>query len=259
MASDASGQRSYPRRANAARASIRVEVDPLALLRPRATVVRARRGQQFSLAADQNEVVTIVRSGLLVLRASLPDNRRQALAILYPRDIFRSSFAPPLPDVSMCAAAASEIWRIPSKTFVALANSDSGLGRVLHRQLAEQQSRANLHIAVLGNLNGEERVASFLIELTLRFGSTCSDGISFQTPLTRIDIADYLALNADTLSRIMSRFKARGVVLQKGRGRTLVPNGNALRDLSPLADALVALHGPASSSPKTSLCMLVET
>lgn len=202
--------------------------------------------------------MTIVRSCLLVLRTALPDDRRQVLTLLFPRDIFRPSFVPPLPDVSLCAAAASEVWHIPSSTFAALASNDSSLGRVLHRQLAEQQSRANLHIAALGNLNGEERVASFLIELTLRFGSAGSDGISFQIPLTRIDIADYLALNADTLSRIMSRLKARGVVLQKGRGRALVPNGKALRDLSPLANALVALHGPAASKQKTSLCMLAE-
>jgi len=243
----------------AAQASTRVEADPLALLRPCATIVRARRGQQFSLASVQDEVVTIVRSGLLVLRAALPDNRRQVLTLLFPRDIFRPSFAPPLPGVSLRAVAASEVWHMPSSTFVALVNSDSDLRRFLNRQLAEQQSRANLHIAGLGNLNGEERVASFLIELSLRFGSACSDGISFQIPLTRIDIADYLALNADTLSRIMSRFKARGIVLQKGRGRALVPDAKALRDLSPLANALVALQGTAVSKQKASLWLLAET
>lgn len=259
MATDAFRRQSHPRRASAAQASIRVEADPLALLRPRATIVRARRDQQFSLTADQDEVVTIVRSGLLALRTALPGNRRQVLTLLFPRDIFRPSFVPPLPDVSLFAAAASEIWHIPSSTFMALANGDSGLGRALHRQIAEQQSRANLHIAALGNLNGEERVASFLIELTLRFGSVSSDGISFQIPLTRIDIADYLALNADTLSRIMSRLKTRGVVLQKGRGRALVPNGKALRDLSPLADALVSLLGGTSSKRETSTRMLAKT
>lgn len=197
-----------------------------------------------------------MRSGLLVLRTELPDKRRQILNLLYPKDIFRTSFSPPLPEAALTTAVASEIWRIPSNTFETLAQTDQGLGRLLSHQVAAQQARANLHIAAIGSLTGEERVASFLIELALRIGSTCPDGISFQMPLCRNDMADYLALNADTLSRIMSRLKARGIVIQKARGRALVPDKKVLRDLSPIADALVALHGSAASSQAQSFSPL---
>jgi len=228
-------------------ASIRIEADPLAALQPRATTMRARPNQQIALEAGPAETI-FVCTGLLVLRTELPDERRQILNLLYPRDIFRTSFSPPLLEAALAAAVASEIWRIPSNTFETLANSDPCLWHLLSRQLAAQQSRANLHIAAIGSLNGEERVASFLIELALRIGSTCPDGISFQIPLSRNDISDYLALNADTLSRIMSRLRARGIVVQKARGRALVPDGKVLRDLSPITDALVALHGSAAST-----------
>jgi CRP-like cAMP-binding protein len=209
--------------------------------------MRARPNQQITLEAGPAEAI-FVRTGLLVLRTELPNKRRQILNVLYPRDIFRTSFSPPLPEAALAAAVASEIWRIPSNTFETLPNSDPCLGALLSRQLAAQQSRANLHVAAIGSLNGEERVASFLIELALRIGSTSPDGIFFQIPLSRTDIADYLALNADTLSRIMSRLKARGIVVQKTRGRVLIPDGKMLRDLSPITDAIVALHGSAAST-----------
>ncbi len=131
--------------------------------------MRARPNQKIALEAGPAEAI-FVRTGLLVLRTELPDKRRQILNLLYPGDIFRTSFSPPLPEAALAAAVASEIWRMPSNTFETLANSD--LWHLLSCQLAAQQSRVNLHIAAIGSLNGEERVASFLIELALRIGST---------------------------------------------------------------------------------------
>lgn len=247
MSSSATRRPSRSGQADTAPASIHIKADPLAALRPRATATRARPNQEISLESAPTEVI-FVRSGLLVLRTELPDSRRQILNLLYPKDIFCTSFSPHLPKAALTAAVASEIWRVPASTFEALAGSDPGIGHLLNRQIAAQQSRSNLHVAVIGSLNGEERVASFLIELALRIGSTGPDGISFQIPLCRNDIADYLALNADTLSRIMSRLKARGIVVQKARGRALVPDGKVLGDLSPIADALVAVHASAAST-----------
>ena len=117
----------------------------------------------------------------------------------------------------------------------------------MRRQLATQQARANLPIATIENLTGDERVASFLIELPLRLGNSSPEGLSFRGPFCHIVIADYLALNADTLSRIMSRLKVRDIVMQKAREHTLASDEKVLCDLSPITNAMVALHSPALS------------
>ncbi len=221
------------------------EPEPLVALRQRATTVRARRRQELALTSGKSEAVYIVRAGLLVLQATAPGKHRQLLTLHYPGDIFRAAFAPPLPAVSLSAAAASEVWRLPASTFEVLLGSDAALGLHLNRQLADQHARAILHIATIGGLSGEERVASFLIELGLRIGAPCANGLIFDIPLSRTDIADYLALNADTLSRIMSRLKTRGLVTQSGRGRALLPDWDALCALSPVSSAVIALHGKA--------------
>lgn len=245
-----------PNRAKALPSAIGVEADPLGAFCTTATIVRAKRGQRFSLSAGQRRSVYVVRKGLLVLQAKISGKRRQLLNLFYPKDIVRSSCVPPLPEASLVAAVVSEIWRVPTSSFEALANSDASLRRSLSQQLAHQHSRANLHIAAIGNLTSEERLASFLIEMALRIGVAGPDGIAFQIPLSRIDIADYLAINADTLSRVMSRFRARGIVFQTRRGRTLLPDGRTLRDLSPIADAVVALHGSAASKRDPCFSML---
>lgn len=216
----------------------------LAALEQRATNVRARRRQQLMPAAGAPETVYMVRAGLLVLQTLAPGQRRQLLTLLYPNDIFAPAFAPPLPGSVLSAVAASEFWRLPARTFEALLVEDPGLTQYVCRRLADQHARAVLHTAIVGGLNGEERVASFLIELALRLGSPSAAGISFAVPLSRTEIADYLALNADTLSRIMSRFKVRGLVARTGRDRALVADWDGLCALSPVAGALAALHGP---------------
>lgn len=221
----------------------RAKEGSLAALAQRATKVRARRRQQLVPAAGAPETVYMVRAGLLVLQTLPPGQRRQLLTLLYPNDIFAPAFAPPLPGSVLSAVAASEFWRLPARTFEALLADDPELTQYVCGRLADQYARAVLHTAVVGGLSGEERVASFLIELALRLGSPGPAGISFTVPLSRTEIADYLALNADTLSRIMSRLKGRGLVARTGRDRALVTDWDGLCALSPVAGALAAAHG----------------
>lgn len=215
----------------------------LAALKQRVTNVRARKRQQLVSAPGAPENVYVVRSGLLVLQTLSPGQRRQLLTLFYPNDIFAPASAPPLPGSVLSAVAASELWRLPARTFEALLSEDAELTHSICNRLADQHARAVLHTAIVGGLNGEERVASFLIELALRLGTPAAAGIIFAVPLSRTEIADYLALNADTLSRIMSRLKARGLVARTGRDCALVADWDGLCALSPVAGALAAAHG----------------
>ena len=210
--------------------------------------MRARRRQQLATATGNAEAIYIVRSGLLMLQTTAPDRHRQILELHYPGDIIRAALAPPLSALALSASAPSELWRLPASSFEMLVGAESELGLHLNRQLADQHARTILHVASIGGLSGEERVASFLIEVGLRLGTRSANGVSFEMPLSRTDVADYLALNADTLSRIMSRLKARGLVTPMGRGCALLPDWDGLCASSPVADAVLALHGTAATA-----------
>ena len=210
----------------------------LRLLLEAGVTVRARRRQRLALSLDQAEVLYVVRSGVLLLSASLPGKRRELLAILYPGDVFRSSFAPPIPDISLTAATAVETARLRWPAVEQLADADAGVQRYLAGATAALLQRQTMHISAIGALTGEERAASFLVDLALRLGTTAGDGIAFEMPLTRSDIADHLSLNADTLSRIMSRLKGSGIVHAAGRKRVVISDWRALCALTPIADIL---------------------
>lgn len=63
-----------------------------------------------------------------------------------------------------------------------------------------------------------------------------------ERPLTRNDMADFLALNADTLSRIMSRLKSKGLIAAIGRRRLIILEPRKLCGQGPVGAALLEMH-----------------
>ena len=143
---------------------------------------------------------------------------------------------------SLTALGVAEVWRLPPHGFDTLLAASAETNTHAQWQLANQHARATLHGSMVGGLCGDERFASLLIELGLRLGTTAAAGVTIESPLSRTDIADYLALNPDTLSRISSRFKARGLLLPARSGRLVLPDWKGLCAASPVADTLLALH-----------------
>ncbi len=223
-----------------------VSDENLLLLTTHATAIRARRRQQLSVAVDETETVYFVVSGVLMVATRTDeDQRNRVFTILYEGDVYRSSFAPPFENTVLIALSPSELLRMPYHAYQALAERHTGLAADFEGRAASLQARTGLHLASLSSLPGDTRVATFLAEIAYRTGSALGNQISFEMHLSRSDIANYLALNADTLSRIMSRLKTDGLVTSIGRGRMVITDFPALLARTPLADAVRVLHAPA--------------
>ena len=207
-------------------------------------VVRTRRGQSVSLSVDGAETVYVVRTGTLMLRVAFPEDLRQVVTLLYPGDVFRSSFAPPAASARLSAVSPGEALRLRWTAFGDLAATDPDVDRFYKEAVAKQTARSAIHMAAVGRFDCRQRVATFLLELALRTGvRSPSGGLDFQIPLNRTEVADYLGLNADTLSRTMSRLRASGVVSHPDRSRGLVRDLSELAALTPAASSLMALFG----------------
>ena len=174
-----------------------------------------------------------VESGFLTYDAHLPGGRRQVLLVLYPGDAMPRSSVPPLPAIGLTAVVPSAVRR-----FAAI-GAASGFRPAADRLTA----RSSLHAITIGRLSSEERLATFLVEAALRLGTHTPGGHTFELPLSRAELADHLALNPDTLSRLMSRLRAQGIVSVPARGRMLVKRIEALAAMTPLAEALQHVHG----------------
>ena len=69
-------------------------------------------------------------------------------------------------------------------------------------------TRAQEHLLVLGRQNAIERVAAFLVDMVERQGGLRQ----VELPMSRTDIGDYLGLTIETVSRVFTRLKDKGVI-----------------------------------------------
>lgn len=207
--------------------------------------VKARKSQILDLGKGADTTLYLVHSGVLMLSADGANERRQMLMLLYPGDVFASDLAPPLEGIGLTALTDAKLRRLRTSTLIETsADAEIVKTQLVHRY-SELNARAGLHVVRLASLSSEARVAAFILEIGLRMGRISNDSLSCELPLSRQDIADYLSLNADTLSRIMTRLKSQGLVATVGRSRAIVKSIKKLCKDLPICSATMALHGGA--------------
>lgn len=219
-----------------------IEAAPLGRLRSLAQVHRYRRRQRQSLSGVSG--MFIVRSGLLTVCAGGNDGKTTIVELLYPGDTYHATELVTLPDLAISASLAAECWRIAPHAFAQEIGRDGALANYIVDRQNAQRARLQLHIAILAGLSSEQRVAALLIEGAAQLGSANHDTVSFELPWSRVEVAEYLSLNADTLSRIMSRLTQSGVIKRMSRSQLAVLKWRELLAMCPLADAVLALHKP---------------
>jgi CRP-like cAMP-binding protein len=142
-----------------------------------------------------------VISGCVRTSKILIDGRRQINAFYLPGDIFGLE-AGEQHEFSAEAIIGTKVLVIKRSIVVALAARDNGLASKLWTLTSRELQRAQRRILLLIQ-TAQERVASFLLEMAERIQS--SDEVSL--PMSRQDIADYLGLTIETVSRTLTQFE----------------------------------------------------
>lgn len=88
--------------------------------------------------------------------------------------------------------------------------------------------RAQEHLLVLGRQNAAERIAAFLLDMAERQGGL----ETFELPMSRTDIGDYLGLTIETVSRAISSFRAKGIIRLRTQRTVELLKPEALRGMS---------------------------
>lgn len=111
----------------------------------------------------------------------------------------------------------SEVCVLPFDRLEDLARHLVPLQRNLHKVLSTEIARDHKVMLVLGSMSAEERLAVFLLDLSQRYRERGYSATEFVLRLTREDIGSYLGLKLETVSRLLSRFQAAGLVQVQGR------------------------------------------
>ena len=79
------------------------------------------------------------------------------------------------------------------------------------RYSSTQLASAHDHLLLLGRMTAAERIATFLLDLVRR-QHCAGNGGSIELAMSRKDVADYLGLTVETVSRTMSALKRKGII-----------------------------------------------
>lgn len=147
-----------------------------------------------------------VVSGAIRTYKVLNDGRRQIGSFYLPGDIFGLEVGGEH-TFSAEAVADSKVLVIRRSAVAALAGRNKEVARQLWTMTAAELQRAQDHIMLLIK-TAQERVAGFLLEMAARNSSASEVDL----PMSRQDIADYLGLTIETVSRMMTQLENSGVI-----------------------------------------------
>lgn len=194
---------------------------------------RFEAGQTIAWAGDKMDFVASVVEGVAALTQTMEDGRRQMVGLLLPSDFLgrpnRESAAYDVTatsDVTLCCFRRA--------SFQALIEDTPHVSQRLLEMTLDELDAAREWMLLLGRKTAREKIASFLAIIARRDASLKNVGaaasLSFDLPLTREAMADYLGLTLETVSRQMSALKRDGVIELQGKRHIVVPDVEALMD-----------------------------
>jgi CRP/FNR family transcriptional regulator len=179
-----------------------------------------------------------VRSGLLRLYQTLANGKRQIVGFVFPGE-FVDLAAGREYTMSAQAVTRTELRSMPRTGFKTAAQADPQFSFQLFVAVSERLSRASDLALTVGQRSAEASLAAFLIEMHNRMHVGDPAQRDLYLPMPRSDIADYLGLTPETISRLFTRFSQQGLIAMcKRRGVNLL----ALGALQRLAQGLPAGH-----------------
>ena len=192
------------------------------------------RGERVRVDSGGCMRIRIVRRGLLAICAVAADGRRQILRLNVPGD----AVCPMSAEGADCwceALTETELCEFDFSRDTESLRTDPAFATMLFRMVHERLERASAHLVTLGRFDGLERICGFLADLARRTGRRQGEALRVALPMSREDIADYLGLNADTVSRLLTRVKQAGLVRFLSLGEYEVPSLAQLEARVPIA------------------------
>lgn len=167
-----------------------------------------------------------VLSGCVRTSRILANGRRQIGAFYFPGDAFGLEGN----DAHAFAAEAitnCQVLMIKRSVASAAAGRDAGIAKELWSLTSCELQRAQAHVLLLIR-TAQERVAGFLLEMARRIRSSNE----FDLPMSRQDIADYLGLTIETVSRVFSEFQGTATIALPSSRHVVLRDRRALQALS---------------------------
>ncbi|WP_233842662.1 helix-turn-helix domain-containing protein [Dyella sp. 2HG41-7] len=175
-------------------------------------------GETIFRNGDPFRAIFAVRAGTVKTCLTDEEGREHVLGFYLPGEVIGLNAI--YPDHFPCDAVALEdaqFCRFSFPAMSALASRIPAIQHHLFRLISKELGNATL---LAGDHSADERMAAFMVDLGERYAARGFSGTHFLLSMSRGDIANYLRLAPETVSRVLSRFRTQGLI--DVDGRTLV-------------------------------------
>jgi CRP/FNR family transcriptional regulator, anaerobic regulatory protein len=173
-------------------------------------------GQSLFFEGDRAKHVFEVLEGALRIFRILSDGRRVITGFVYDRDFVGVSLKANYL-YSAEAIVPTKIRRLTRNAFEAAVQNSEELRPQVFARVCDEMAAAQDQMVLLACKSAEERVCTFLLKHSRRAASRGISQSVVQLPMTRQDMADYLGLTIETVSRTLTKLAAKGIVGCVGR------------------------------------------
>lgn len=211
-----------------------LDASEVAILNGIARRRRVSAGEKLLWEGEEALLVANVLEGVLKLTASTVDGKTQILGLCYPSDFVGRPYGDVSPH-NVEALTDAVLCVFPRADFERFALAHPRLEHKLLERTLTELDRARRWMLLLGRMTAEQRIVSFLLELSKRAepagctSAAATGPVILTLPLTRQQIADILGLTLETVSRGLAQLKNRGFLALPA------PREIAIKDIAALA------------------------
>jgi CRP/FNR family nitrogen fixation transcriptional regulator len=177
--------------------------------------VRFYRDNVIALDEDIADYLLFVVTGVVRSCKICKSGTRSVVAFYLPGDLF--GWIDPQLSLSIEAATDTEVLFIKRSGLLSLASRDARVANVLLRATTNELARAQEHVLLMSK-SAKCRAATFLTDLWVRLGKAQY----LDVPMSHQDIADYLGLTTETLSRSITVMERSGLIARVASQRRLL-------------------------------------
>lgn len=188
-----------------------------------------RAGENVFRTRDPFRAIFAVRSGTLKTVVVNREGHEQVLGFYLPGEVVGLNAI--YPEYYPCDAVALEtahFCRFSFPAMSALATRVPGVQQHLFRMLSKELGAASL---LAGDHSADERMAAFIVDLSNRYAARGFSATRFRLSMSRGDIANYLRLASETVSRVLGRFRDQELLRIEGRDLE-IQDAEGLNDLA---------------------------
>lgn len=185
--------------------------------------IRLKKNETLYLQGDSLNALYGIRFGSFKTQIVFPDGRSQVTGFHLPGELLglggisglrHQSNASALEDSEVCVLHLPELEK--------LARQLPSFQQQLHRIMSAEISQYRRHLLSLGSMRAEERLATFLLDLSKRFAARGFSPSEFNLRMSREELGSYLGMQIETVSRLFSRFTESGLLQIKLRNVKLI-------------------------------------